>query len=52
MSFRELALILFVVAVGAAFAWNETGRDNALLSAAAIMLGIFAIGGAVAVAFS
>ena len=52
MSFRELALILLVVAIGSAFVWNETGRDNALLSAAAIMLGIFAVGGAVAVVFS
>ncbi|MEK7247935.1 MAG: hypothetical protein AAB092_05630 [Chloroflexota bacterium] len=52
ISFRELVLILLVVAAGTAFVWNETGRDNALLSAAAIMLGIFAVGGAVAVVFS
>jgi hypothetical protein len=49
MSLRELILILLAVAAGAAFVWNETGRDKALLSAAAIMLGIFALGGAVAV---
>jgi hypothetical protein len=52
MEFRELVLILLIVAGGAVFVWNETGRDNALLSGAAIMLGIFAVGGAVAVAIS
>lgn len=52
MEFRELILILLIVAGGVAFVWNETGRDNALLTGAAIMLGIFAVGGAVAVAFS
>jgi hypothetical protein len=52
MTFRELALILAVVAIGVAFIWYETGRDRALLSASAIMLGIFAIGGAVAVVVS
>jgi len=49
MTFRELALILIVVAIGTGFVWNETGRDRALLSAAAVMLGIFAVGGAIAV---
>lgn len=49
MSFRELALILLVVAVGAGFVYLETGRDRAILAAAGIMLVIFAIGGAVAV---
>ncbi len=49
MSFRELILILLVVAAGTAFVWNETGRDRALLSAGAIMLGIFAFFGAFAV---
>jgi hypothetical protein len=49
MSFRELALILVVVALGAVFVYFETGRDRALLAAAGIMLGIFAVGGAIAV---
>lgn len=52
MNFEELALILLVVAAGTLFAWNETGRDNALLSAAAVMLCIFAVGGAFAVVVS
>ncbi|HVP05793.1 MAG TPA: hypothetical protein VMT90_08970 [Dehalococcoidia bacterium] len=52
MNFEELALILFAVAAGTLFIWNETGRDNALLSAAAIMIGIFAVGGAFAVVVS
>jgi hypothetical protein len=52
MEFKELALILLVVAAGTLFVWSETGRDNALLSAAAVMLGIFAVGGAVAVVAS
>lgn len=52
MSIRELILILIVVAGGAAFVWNETGRDKPLLSATAIMLGIFAFFGAIAVVAS
>lgn len=49
MEIRELILILLIVAAGIAFVWNETGRERALLSGGAIMLGIFAVGGAVAV---
>ncbi len=49
VTFRELALILVVVAAGVTLLWWETGRDRALLSAAAIMLGIFAVAGAFAV---
>jgi hypothetical protein len=52
MEFRELIVILLIVAGGVAFVWNETGRERALLSGAAIMLGIFAVGGAVAVVVS
>lgn len=52
MTFRELALILGVVALGSVFVYFETGRDRAILSAAAIMLGIFAVGGAIAVVAS
>jgi hypothetical protein len=49
VTFRELLLILIVVAAGVTLLWWETGRDRALLSAAAIMLGIFAVAGAIAV---
>jgi len=49
MDFRELVLILLVVAGGIAFVWNETGRNNALLSAAAITLGVFLVLGTFAV---
>jgi hypothetical protein len=49
VTFEELVVILFVVFLGSAFLWYETGRDEALLSAAIIMLGIFAVAGAVAV---
>ena len=52
MDFEELVLILFAVAVGTLFIWNETGRDKALLSAAAVMICIFAVGGAFAVVVS
>ncbi len=49
VTFRELILILIVVAAGVTLLWWELGRDRALLSAAAIMLGIFAVAGTVAV---
>jgi hypothetical protein len=49
MDFRELILIVLIVAGGVAFVWNETGRNNALLSAAAITLGVFLVLGMVAV---
>ena len=49
MSMRDLGLILVMVAVAATFLWWETGRDEALISATAIMLGIFAFAGALAV---
>ncbi|HEY8767529.1 MAG TPA: hypothetical protein VIP09_09795 [Dehalococcoidia bacterium] len=49
MTFRELILILIVVAAGVMLLWWELGRDRALLSAAAIMLGIFAVAGTIAV---
>jgi hypothetical protein len=49
VTFRELILILIVVAAGVTLLWWETGRDRALLSAAAIMLGIFAVTGMIAV---
>lgn len=52
MSTRDLVLILVVVALGSAFLWWETGRDEALISATAIMLGIFAFAGALAVVVS
>jgi hypothetical protein len=52
MTFRELVLILVVVAIGATFLWWETSRDEALISATAIMLGIFAFAGALAVVAS
>lgn len=49
MEFRELALILLVVAAGVLFVWFETGRDRALLSVAAVMMAVFAVVGAIAV---
>ncbi len=49
VTFRELILILIVVAAGVMLLWWELGRDRALLSAAAIMLGIFAVAGTIAV---
>ena len=49
VTFRELILILIVVAVGVTLLWWETGRDRALLSAGVIMLGIFAVAGSIAV---
>jgi len=49
VTFRELILILIVVTAGVTLLWRETGRDRALLSAAAIMLGIFAVVGMIAV---
>lgn len=49
MDFRELILIVLIVAGGVAFVWNETGRNNALLSAAAITLGVFLVLGMFAV---
>jgi hypothetical protein len=49
MTFEELVFILIVVAVGAGFIWWQTERSEALLSATAIMLGIFAFAGAIAV---
>lgn len=49
MTFRELILILIVVSAGVLLLWWELGRDRALLSAAAIMLGIFAVAGTIAV---
>jgi hypothetical protein len=52
VTFRELFIILFIVGVGATYLWWETGRNEAVLSAAAIMLGIFAAAGAVAVVTS
>lgn len=52
MTIRELGLILVVVTTGAIFLWWETGRDEALISATAIMLGIFAFAGALAVVAS
>ena len=52
MTFRELVLILIMVAFSAGFLWWETGRSEALLSATAIMLGIFAFAGAIAVVAS
>ncbi len=52
MTFRELVLILVTVAIGCGFLWWETGRNEALLSATAIMLGIFAFAGAITVVAS
>jgi hypothetical protein len=52
MTFRELVFILIMVGLGSLFLWWETGRDEALISAAAIMLGIFALAGAIAVVAS
>jgi hypothetical protein len=49
VTFRELILIIIVVAAGVTLLWWETGRDRALLSAGAIMLGIFAVAGTIAV---
>jgi hypothetical protein len=49
VEFRELFLILLLVGICVTYLWWETGRDEALLSAGAIMLGIFAFAGAVAV---
>jgi hypothetical protein len=49
VTFRELIMILIVVAAGVTLVWWELGRDRALLSAAAIMLGIFAVAGTIAV---
>jgi hypothetical protein len=46
---RELLLILIVVAAGVTLVWWETGRDQALLQATVIMLGIFAVAGSIAV---
>ena len=52
VTFTELVFILIIVAIASAFLWWETGREEALLSAAAIMLGIFAFAGALAVVVS
>jgi hypothetical protein len=52
VTFREFILILIVVAAGVTLLWWETGRERALLSAAAIMLGIFAVAGTIAVLFT
>ena len=52
MTLTELVFILIIVAVASAFLWWETGREEALLSATAIMLGIFAFAGALAVVVS
>jgi hypothetical protein len=52
VTFRELILIMIVVAAGVALIWWETGRERALLSAAAIMLAIFAVAGTIAVLFT
>ena len=49
MTFRELLLILIIATAGVGLLWWETGKDRALLSAAAIMLSIFAVAGAIAV---
>lgn len=52
MEIRELVLILIIVALGAGLLWWESDRDEAIVSATAIMLGIFAFAGAVAVVVS
>lgn len=49
MEIRELFLILLMVGLGSAILWWESGREEALISAAAIMIGIFAVAGAIAV---
>ena len=43
------AVILGVVLLASVFLWWESGREEAILSAALIMLGIFAVAGAIAV---
>lgn len=49
LEFRELLMILIVGLICCVFVWFERGRDPAIATVAAIMLGGFAVLGAFAV---
>jgi hypothetical protein len=52
MTILELLAILAAAAVASTIAWIESARDPAIASAAALLLGSFAFGGALAAVVS